>query len=177
MRGSNSSSEVKKAGVFGAVAAVPIGLLMVVAAGLLETLLFLSALNENFRIPAIGAVSGDRFAELLDSWYPYAIVGVLAAMPLLLLVLSNLHRIRRAFLAAGASAVISAVLSITAGISGARAVRIFPPEWQDVLVNATAVWKDLSFVCGIILIAAGAASLSVYASITAVKGGRHEKDT
>lgn len=177
MRESKRSSEVKRAGVLGAVAAVPIGLLMVAAAGLLEALLFVSALNENFRIPAIGPVSGDRFAELLDSWYLYAIAGALAAIPLLLLVLSNLRRIRRAFLAAGVSAVISAVLSITAGIFGARAVRIFPAEWQDILVNATAVWRDLSLACGVILIAAGAASLSVYASIIAAKGDRHEKDT
>lgn len=177
MKKSNNSSGAKPASVLGAVAAVPVSFLMVVSLGLIEGLLIVSALNENFTIPAIGPVSEDLLARLLDSRLILALGVALAAIPLLLLVLCSLHRLRRAFLTAGVSALISAALSIGAGIMGARAVRVFPAQWQGILVSSSAVWGRFSMVCGFILIAAGAGSLSVYASIVAVKGDRHEKDT
>ena len=97
-------------------------------------------------------------------------------IPILIIVLINTNRIRRIFLAIGCSAIASAILSMVAYVTKTQLLKLLSGEWQDALVNATAVFGDFCVVCAIVLIVIGAACLSIYSCIVVIKGGKHEKD-
>lgn len=153
-----------------------LGLLLAVFELFCVLLLFVHALNENVQIPSIGAISGDSLTVFLDSWCSVALGVVLALLPVLILVLINLHRIRRCFLSVGVSTIAAAVLCVVLGFIVTTVIKALPAEWQNTLVNTTVVFKDFSVVCAVILIAVGAACLSVYSCIAVIKGDKHEKN-
>ena len=97
-------------------------------------------------------------------------------IPMLVIALINTHRVRRIFLGIGCSAIVSAILSIVVVIFRTQVLKVLSGEWQDALVNATAVFRDFCFICAEVLIVIGAACLSIYSCIAVIKGGKHEKD-
>ncbi len=162
-------------GIPGAIFSALFALLLAVAAALFVLLAFVQALSTNVQLPSAGAVSGEWLTGFFRSWYPIALGGALVSIPAAAVIAINRHRIRRAFAAIGASAVAAALCCAALGLAGPRVSRTLSGEWQDVLVHAVAAFRDLSMMCAVILIAAGAACLSAYACIAAVKGGKHEK--
>lgn len=168
----------KKTSIFlGVLFTAIFSLLLSASIVLLILLLFIQALNENVIIPAVGFIPSDWLALFFDSWYSLVLGGALVLIPSLIIVLINMHRVRRIFLAIGCSTIASAMLSIVAIIIRTQIVKLLPGEWQDVLVNVTAVFRDFGVVCAIILLVIGATCLSIYSCIAVVKGGGHEKDT
>lgn len=152
-------------------------LLLTASLLLLVLLLFIHAINENAILPAIGAISGDWLALFFDSWYSIVIGGAFVLIPILLIVLLNTRCARRIFLAIGCSGIVASILSVIVAANRMRALKLLSAEWQDVLINVTAAFKDFAVVCAIILIAIGMTCLSIHFCITAVKGGKYEKDT
>lgn len=153
------------------------GLLLSVSVMLFVILLFVYALNENGTIPAIGFISGDRLNSFLDSPFSLVLGGVPVLIPVLVIVFINSHRIRRCFLVIGCSAFVSAALCMTAVILRTQMLQSLSAQWQEALINATSVFGDFCVVCALILIAVGAACLSIYSCIAVIKGGKHEKNT
>lgn len=151
-------------------------LLLTAVLVLLLFLLFIHALNDHVVLPNIGPISGDWADVFFDSWYSVILGGVLAMVPVVTIVLLNTRRIRRIFLAVGASAILSAIFSAAAVVIRIRIIQALSGEWQEVLINAAAAFKDFGVIYAMILIAVGAACLSIYFCVAAVKGGRHEKD-
>lgn len=151
-------------------------LLLTISFTLLVLLLFIHALNENTIIPSIGPISSDWLAVFFDSWYTLVLGGALVLIPILIIVLLNTNRKRRVFLAIGCSAIASAILSVVATIIKKQILKLLSGEWQDTLVNATAVFGDFYIVCAIVLVVIGTACLSIYSCIAVIKGGKHEKD-
>ena len=96
-------------------------------------------------------------------------------IPLLVIIFINVHRIRRAFLDIGCSAIVSAVFNIvTAGVA-AQIIRVFSGDWQDVLINTTVAYRSYSIICASGLVIIGVTCLSIYSCIVVIKGGRYEK--
>lgn len=173
---STSTKEKKALGCFSALLSVIFSLLLSVSFILVVLLLFIHALNENTIIPAIGPISSDLLAVFLGSWYSFVLGGALVLIPMLVIALINRHRVRRIFLGIGCSAIVSAILSIVVVIFRTQLLKVLSGEWQDALVNATAVFRDFCFICAGVLIVIGATCLSIYSCIAVVKGGKHEKD-
>lgn len=172
-----TSTKVKKAsGFWGVLFSVIFSLLLSISLIILVLILFIHALNENVIIPGVGPISNDWIALFFDSWYPLALGGALVLIPLLVITLINTHRIRIIFFAVGCSTIVSAILSIAAAILRTEALKALSGEWQDALVNATAVFGDFCIMCAIVLIVIGATCLSIYSCIAGIKGGKHEKD-
>ena len=171
-----STKGKKTSGVGGGLLTVVMSLLLSVSFVLLAVLLFVHALNENVIIPDVGLLTSDGLTEFFDSWYSLALGGALVLIPLLLVVLVNTHRARRAFLAIGSSAIASALLLTVVLCFRTQILNVLSGQWQDALVNATAAFRGFCLVCIIVLIAIGATCVSVYSCIAVVKGGRHEKD-
>lgn len=170
--------EGKKApGFWNVFFSVIVGLLLTVSTTLLALLLFMHGLNETVRIPAVGPISGDWLAVFFDAWYPFVLGGAFVLIPLLIIVLINTHRIRRIFLTVGVSATAVAVFSVVFALFETQVVKMLSGEWQEALVNSTAVLKDFFVLYAIIMVVIGAACLSVYSCITVVKGARHEQNT
>ncbi len=164
----------KKFGFWGVFFSTLFSLLLTASTALLVPLLFLHALNEHQPIPAIGSVSASWLAEFFDSGWVFALGGTLVLIPLLAILLINTHRVRRVFLSVGVSAVAAALLSAALGFAGKYAIKLLSGDWQDALLNTTAVFKDFSIVCALILVILGAACLSIYSLIAVLKGGNHE---
>lgn len=173
---STPTKEKKVPGFWGVLFSVIFSLLLTVSFTMLVLLLFIHALNENTIIPSIGPISSDWLAVFFDSWYSLVLGGALVLIPILIIVLINTNRMRRIFLAIGCSAIASAILSVVAMIIKKQVLKLLSGEWQDTLVNATAVFGDFCIVCAIVLIVIGAACLSIYSCIAVIKGGKHEKD-
>lgn len=144
---------------------------------LLLAVLFLYALNENVRLPSIGIVSEGWLTAFFDTWYPVALGIVFVLIPFLLIVLVNLHRIRRVFAAGGISFLCAGILSVVSGAFGASVIPFMGGDWQEILIGTASVWKEFTAVCSIPAIMLGAFCLSVYACIAVVKGGRNEKNS
>lgn len=176
IQASTSTKEKKAPGFFSAMLSVIFSLLLTVSIILLVLLLFIHALNENTIIPAIGPISSDLLAVFFDSWYSLVLGGALVLIPVLVIALINTHRVRRLFLGVGCSAIASAILSIVVVIFRTQVLKVLSGEWQDALVNATAVFRDFCFICAGGLVAIGATCLSIYSCIAVVKGGKHEKN-
>lgn len=150
-------------------------LLLALFTVLLVVLLFLHALSQNVLLPAVGGLSSYLIVSFFDHWY-FLILGVaLVLIQLLAILLLNLSRVRRFYLSVGCAAVGAAVLCCASGFLAPRAIRLFSGAWQDILVNTTAVFRDFSAFCAIVLAAVGFACISIYSCIRAVKGGSHEK--
>ena len=171
-----ATNEKKVPGFFVALLSVIFSLLLSVSFILVVLLLFLYALNENTIIPAIGHISGDLLAVFFDSWYSFVLGGALVLIPMLVIVLMNTHHIRRIFLCVGCSAITSAIFSIVMVLFRTSVFKVLSGEWQDALVNATAVFRDFCFICAGVLVVIGSTCLSIYSCIGMAKGGRHEKD-
>lgn len=169
--------EKKPPGIFGALFSGLFSLLLAVSTTLLVLLLFINALNKNVQIPSMGPISSDWLAVFFDSWYSLILGGVLVLLPMLIIIFINTHRIRRVFVSIGISAIISALFSAVLGFGDTRVIKLLSGEWQDTLINTTAVFKDFTFICAVILIVIGATCLSVYSCITVIKGAKHEKIT
>lgn len=173
----STPTKEKRTPVFlGVLFSVIFSLLLTVSIILLVLLLFIHAINENTIIPSIGPISSDWLAAFFDSCYSLVLGGALVLIPMLIIILINTNRIRRIFLAISCSAIVSAILSIVAIIIKAQILKLLSGEWQDALINATAVFGDFCIVCAIVLIVIGATCLSIYSCIVALKGGKHEKD-
>ncbi len=173
---STLTKEKKTPGFWGVLFSVIFSLLLTVSITLLVLLLFIHALNKNTIIPSIGPISSDWLAVFFDSWYSLVLGGALVVIPVLVIALINTHRVRRIFLGIGCSTIASAILSIVVTIFRTQVLKVLSGEWQDTLVNATAVFRDFCVICAGVLIVIGATCLSIYSCIAVVKGGRHEKD-
>lgn len=162
-------------GIFGAFLSGLLSLLLTATATLLVLLLFIYAINENVPIPTIGPFSGDSLTEFFESWYSLALGGALVLLPMLFIIIVNIHRIRRAFISIGISAILSALLSAVFGFISTQSINLLSGEWQDTLINATVVLKDFTVICAVVFVVIGAACLSIYSCINVVKGAKHEK--
>ena len=162
-------------GGFGVLFSGIFGLLLTVSITLFILLLFIGALSENATIPDIGFITGDWLAVFLNTWYSFVLGGIMMLIPLLVIMFINVHRIRRAFLDIGCSAIVSAVFNIvTAGVA-AQIIRVFSGDWQDVLINTTVAYRSYSIICASGLVIIGVTCLSIYSCIVVIKGGRYEK--
>lgn len=173
---STLTKEKKVPGFWSILFSVIFSLLLTVSITLLVFLLFIHALNENVVLPAVGAISSAWLALFFDSWYSLVLGGAVVLIPTLIIILLNTHRVRRIFLAIGVSSVVSAILCVAGAIIRTHTLKLLSGEWQDILINATAAFKDFCVVCAIILIVIGTTCLSIYSCIAVVKGGKHEKD-
>lgn len=151
-------------------------LLTILSAGFI-LLLFMYALNENIVLPAVGFISGDWLALIFDSWYLLAFGIALLVTMVLMVVLINISKIRRIYIAIGCTSIMSAILNIAIVMFRTHILKLFPAEWQEILVNTTAVFKDFEIICVIILVMIGATCLSIYSGIVVVKGDKGEKNT
>lgn len=138
----------------------------------LVAFLFAHALSENVALPALGPISGDWLAGFFAEWYSFAFGGIVALIPLLILVLINTRRMRRFFLATGWSSLVAMLVVIAAVIVRAWAVQWLPGQWHDALADATAGFRDFGNICAVALGVLGATCLSVYYSIVAATGGK-----
>lgn len=162
-------------GVFGGVLSGIFGLLLTASIILFILLLFTSALSENTTIPDLGFVTGDWLAAFLNTWYSFALGGIMILIPLLVIICVNVHRIRRAFLVIGCSTIVSAVFNIATAGFAAQILSVFSGDWQDVLINTTVAYRSYSIICASGLVIIGATCLSIYSCIAVIKGGRYEK--
>ena len=162
-------------GLLGAFFSVIFSILLSVLMMLFAIFLFLHALGQRVMMPAAGPISDDWLALLFQSWYSLAIGGALVLVPLAAIILINAHSMRRSFLAVGCSMLLSAIFGIAAAITAPQALKLLPGAWQDILVNSVTAFGDFCIVWALLFIVIGAACLSIYSCIAAVKGGRHEK--
>lgn len=144
---------------------------------ILVLLLFLNAINENVTLPDAFFFSGSSLDSFLGSPYSYVLNGALILIPVLLIILLNIRRARRIFLALAYSSCISIILLITSAIISPHVLNLLSGEWQNVLINTTVVFRDFCIICAIILFVIVVTCLSIYFCISAVKGGRHEKNS
>lgn len=161
----------------GALFSVVFSLLLTISLIVFVLLLFIHALNENVIIPDIGPISSDWLALFFDSWYSLVLGGALVLIPILIIILINTNRIRRIFLAIGCSTIVSAMLDMATVIFRIQILKFLSGEWQDALVNATAVFRDFCIICAVVLVVIGATCMSIYSCIAVVKGDKkHEKN-
>lgn len=170
------SKEKKASGFWSTFFSAILSLLLTASFLAFELLLFLFALNKNVSLPDFGPLSGDSLAMFFDSWYSVFLGGAFVLIPILILVMINTKHIRDIFLAIGCSVIAAAVLSVAVSALKTQLLNLLPGEWQDAAINAVSVFGDFCIVCAIILTVIGAACLSAYSCIVAVKGGKHEKD-
>lgn len=163
-------------GFFSVLFSMFFSLLLAISMISLMPLIFIHALHENVKIPNIGSIPGDGLALFLDSWYFFALVGALVLIPVLCIILVNTHHIRRAFLAVGCSAIMSALVVFASAIFRTWIFKALSGEWQDALVNSTAVFGDLGIIYAVALILIGVTCVSIYSCIAVVTGGKHEKN-
>ena len=64
-------------------------LLLIVSFVVLELLLFIHALSGNVVLPSMGLISSDLLAWLFESWYSFAIGGVIVLIPMVIIILIN----------------------------------------------------------------------------------------
>ena len=170
----DGSAGTRSRGVWSTVFSVLLAVLLTAAAVGTVILLFVHALGENISLPAAGFVSDSMMAAFFDSRLSLAFIGAVTAIPLLALILINMRRMRRAFLAIGVSSSVAAVISAAGGITAGRLFALMPGEWQDILLPASYVFRQFSIVCAVIMLAVAIGCISVYSCIRAVKGGAHE---
>ena len=156
-------------GMIGTFFSAVISLLLAVVLTLFLLFLFARAVNETMSFPSWGSVSGELLSELIGAWYSLVFAVSLVLILLLLIILINLHFIRNAFAFAGTSAIIAALLSMVISFAVSQAVQMLPGELQFVLVNSIAVLKSFLAVCAVFLTAIGAAGISIYSCISAIK--------
>lgn len=153
-------------------------LVLAAMTALFSLILFLQALGQTVKLPALGDITSKTVNAFFDSWLCIALGGVLVLLPLLIIVLMNTHRIFRIFQALGAAALLAAVLSGTGGlvlpVLANAGAAFLPDSWQGIFVNASGIFQDYALVVAVILCAVGAGCLSVSSCIRIVKGARHE---
>lgn len=142
---------------------------------LLLILTFIYGLAQNIDLPSIGSISGEWWTSLFRSQYMLIFSAILAIIPILVLMLIHSERIRRAFFFIGLAYMITSVISLVFAYSSLEIIPLFSGEWQKVLTVTNAVFKDLSMIFSLLLIAIGSLSLSINACIYAIKGGSHEE--
>lgn len=144
-------------------------LLLAAAAVWTVWMLFVWSLREQADLPAAGPVSGEWLVILF-----FAVGGVMALLSAAVMILVNVHRLRRVFLGVGIAGITAALLSTAAGLGRIWLLQLLNGRWQALLVDTTAVFRDFSLLCAMILAAGGAACLSIYGCIRAVRGGQYE---
>lgn len=159
-----------------ALVSVIISLILTFSIILFVFVLFIRGVSENTIIPSIGPVSSAWLSEFFDSWYSLVIFGALILIIVLIVALINKHRKSSTFRLIGYSSVMSAILIVTASIIKRRIFELFSGDWQDALINTTDVFGEFCIICATVLIMIGAANLSIYSCIVALKEDRHEKN-
>lgn len=140
-----------------------------------ECLIFVRALNDNVILPSVWVIQSETITAFFDSWVSLLLCILLPLIPIMILLLINTHKIRKLFLAIGCCGIASAILNIIAVIFRTPAIELLPDDWQNTLVSATSAFKDFFVLCTIFLMVTGAAFISIYSCIMAIKGGKHEK--
>ncbi|MCI5648328.1 MAG: hypothetical protein MR332_02685 [Fusicatenibacter sp.] len=126
-------------------------------------------------LPGIGNMDGDWMTEFLSSRLPFAIVLVLLAIILLILIWSHLNRLRVIFVCCGVACTLNVVIDIGLICGCSKAVRVFPPGGQALLVGRTEAFSDYLCLAAITFVLLAAVSFSIFASIIAVKGENHNE--
>ncbi len=135
-------------------------------------LIYLDALSGLWHIPDIGAVSSEWLLSLFSTWYVGLIGVALIAVPLLLIILVNVNRFRRVLLGVGISMLSVALVIMIFALLDEWLLGSFSADWQDVLVNTSAVLDSYCMLGAIVLVVIGAGCLSAYACIAAIKGAK-----
>lgn len=130
---------------------------------------FLHTIADDVKFPSYYDLSGARINDFMESPVPVLLGGGLVVIPMVLIILLNLRRIRRAVLTFGISDVIIGALCIPLGIFAADILRLFPSALQDVLMAPSNVFTDLSYVFGAGWIVLGIFLISVYACINVLR--------
>lgn len=130
---------------------------------------FLHTIADDVKFPSYYDLSGARINDFMESLFPVLLGGGLVVIPMVLIILLNLRRIRRAVLTFGISDVIIGALCIPLGLFAADILRLFPSALQDVLMAPSNVFTDLSYVFGAGWIVLGIFLISVYACINVLR--------
>ena len=149
-------------------------LLLAAAAVWTVWMLFVWSLGKQADLPAVGPVSGELISAFFDSAFFFAVGGALLLLPAAVLILVNVHRLRRVFLGVGIAAMAAALFSTAAGLGRIWLLQRLDGPWQELLVDTTAVFRDFSFLCAVILAVGGVACFSIYGCIRVVRGRRYE---
>jgi hypothetical protein len=144
-------------------------ILLMISSVLFVIILLFRALSSNITLAAIGALSAGRLTAFFNSWSSLAVGLGLVILHLMLLVLINNRRIRRAFLASGVVALLTAGVCLGMGIAVPKLIHVLSGGWQDVLVGVTRVVRDFAFVYAVFMIGIGATCLSIFSCIAVTR--------
>ena len=165
----------KKSKASGRVGTILLSIFFTLFLFLLFFVLFLFGVTNSVALPTAGGFTDNWSIVFFGSLIPVILSSLLAVAFIVMIVLVNTGRVRRIFLALGVSFLVTGVINIAAGILGAYGVPYLSGNWQSLLVNATVTFREFMIVCAVLLAVMGIVFISVYASITAIKGGaEHE---
>lgn len=131
--------------------------------------IFLHGMAEDVSLPALGGMDSDL---VFGALYPVILCGVLVLVFLGLIVFVNKPRVRRAFFAGGLSFLLLSALCFTAGLFSGGLAALLPELWQDALLAAVPVFRDLASITSVFVLLLGAVFLSVYFCIRAIRRER-----